>query len=38
MNRDENDGSGFSQPSIEVVIARVEKGKPSFHRDPISAV
>jgi len=28
----------FSQHSIEVVIARVEKDKPSFHRDPILAV
>jgi hypothetical protein len=37
--RDENDGSGpknrFSQHSIEVVIARIEKKKPSFHRNPI---
>ena len=36
-----NDGSGsqkrFSQRSIEVVIGRVEKDKPSFHRDSILA-
>jgi hypothetical protein len=31
MTCDENDGFGFSQHSIEVVVACVEKRRPSFH-------